>query len=106
MPSAGCAVRLSVCALTTAALWAASRALRGGVVSPYFSFVDNPLPSLPLRTARLLSAAHVHVRYGRLLLWPATLSADYSYDCIPMVSATADARNLAALALYAALGSI
>ena len=72
-------------------------------MSPHFSFVDNPLPALPSRVARALTALHVHVRYARLLLWPHTLSADYSYDCVPAVTQPFDARNLGAFALYAGL---
>ena len=53
-----------------------------------------------------MSILHVHVRYTRLLLWPATLSADYSFDCVPAVRALSDGRNLAAAALYLGLGWI
>jgi hypothetical protein len=98
-----CVVRLALFgALTTALLWL-SRTLRGADLSPYFSFVDNPLPSLPDASTRALTRAHVHVRYARLLLWPQTLSADYSFDCIPAVTMAYDARNLASLSLYAGL---
>ena len=65
--------------------------------------VDNPLPSLPNAAVRAMSAAHVHVRYARLLLWPATLSADYSFNCVPMVLDVWDGRNLAAASLYIGL---
>ena len=53
----------------------------------------------------MLSALHVHVRYARLLLWPTDLSADYSFDCIPMVTTWADRRNASSVALYAMLVS-
>ena len=82
---------------------ATSHWLRGGQLSPHFSFVDNPLAFLPTAQARLLSALHVHVIYARLLLWPASLSADYSFDCVPAVHALLDRRNLSAAALYIAL---
>ena len=77
--------------------------MRGGQLSPHFSFVDNPLPSAGSALARTLSALHVHVRYARLLVWPATLSADYSFECVPLVRRWRDARNLGAAALYALL---
>lgn len=95
-----CIMRTTLAAVLVVALFAGSRALRGAQLSPYFSFVDNPLPSLPTRRARVLSALHVHVRYARLLLWPATLSADYSFDCVPAVTRLDDTRNVAAVALY------
>ena len=98
--------RLSASVLTTATLWIGSRALRGDRISPYFSFVDNPLPSLPGAAARRLSAAHIHVRYARLLLLPAALSADYSYNCVPMVERLGDPRNLSAAILYGILASL
>ena len=100
-----CAVRCALAAAATAAMIAASHRLRAGQLSPHFSFVDNPIPSLPTATARVLSALHVHVRYARLLLWPATLSADYSYNCVALpVEGVRDARNASAAALYAAIG--
>ena len=98
-----CALRCCLAAALDAALLLGSRSLRGEQMSPYFSFVDNPLPSLPTRSSRIMSALHIHVRYARLLLWPATLSADYSFDCIPAVTEYDDTRNLAAAALYASL---
>ena len=99
-----CALRCALAAASTAAMIAASHRLRAGQLSPHFSFVDNPIPSLPTATARVLSALHVHVRYARLLLWPATLSADYSYNCVPPVETLRDPRNASAAALYAAIG--
>ena len=99
------AARAALGAAATCSLLLFSRRVRGEQLSPHFSFVDNPLPSLPSRRARLLSAAHVHLRYARLLLWPSPLSADYSYNCVPMVERLGDARNASSLALYAALAA-
>ena len=87
----------------TLALFLVSQALRGEHLSPHFSFVDNPLPSLPTPAWRAMSILHVHVRYARLLLWPRTLSADYSFDCVPAVTELVDGRNLGSAALYAVL---
>ena len=98
-----CLVRSAAAMCLTLMLLVGSQRLRGRDLSPHFSFVDNPLPSLPGMASRLMSAAHVHVRYARLLLWPATLSADYSYNCVPAVNELRDGRNLAALALYGGL---
>ena len=52
--------------------------LAGDRLSPYFSFVDNPLASLPDAGCRVLSALHIQVRYARLLLWPAKLRCPLS----------------------------
>ena len=100
---ASCLVRSAAAVCLTLMLLVGSQRLRGRDLSPHFSFVDNPLPSLPDMASRLMSAAHVHVRYARLLLWPATLSADYSFNCVPAVKELRDGRNLAALALYGGL---
>jgi hypothetical protein len=47
-------------------------------------------------------AQYLHWRYFLLLLWPVNIGADYSFDCIPLVSDAGDARMFAAYALYAA----
>lgn len=63
---------------------------------------ENPLSSVrgsrPL--AFFLSALHVNCCHLLLLLWPAQLSIEYSYDCVPLVASLADPR--AALDLLAA----
>lgn len=53
---------------------------------PELPWVDNPLaaPSVDFWTARL-TAIKVIGKYFRLLLWPQTLSCDYSYNQIPIV---------------------
>ena len=48
------------------------------VGSPQLAFVDNPLVGADFWTARL-TALKVMARYLGLLIWPARLSADYSY---------------------------
>ena len=57
---------------------------------------ENPLAFVNGRLPWLLSVARVQFEYARLLLWPATLSIEYSYDCVPM--ATDDLADLANLA--------
>jgi hypothetical protein len=52
-----------------------------------FSFVDNPLQGASFLKARMTAIA-VGAKYLWLLLWPAKLSADYSYSQIPMASGT------------------
>ena len=50
-----------------------------------FSFVDNPLQGASFFKARMTAIA-VCAKYLWLLVWPAKLSADYSYSQIPIVS--------------------
>ena len=52
---------------------------------PELPFVDNPLVGADFWTARM-TAIKVIGKYFWLLLWPQTLSCDYSYNQIPMVS--------------------
>ena len=59
-----CLLRCMASVLVTALLFVISRQLRGAQLSPYFSRVDNPLPSLPDVPSRAWSIAHTHVRYG------------------------------------------
>ncbi|MGB6943585.1 MAG: DUF1736 domain-containing protein [Bryobacteraceae bacterium] len=63
------------------ALWYARSVVVPG--SPQFPFVDNPLVGADFWTARL-TALKVLGRYLGLLVWPAHLSADYSYAEIPL----------------------
>jgi tetratricopeptide (TPR) repeat protein len=77
--------------------------------SPYLSthFGDNPLLQTHFWAARM-TAFHVIGRYLLLLLWPARLSYDYSYNEIPIFgqSATADAGAILGLiACVAAVGA-
>lgn len=52
---------------------------------PEQPFVDNPLIDADFWTARL-TAIKVIGKYFWLLIWPQTLSCDYSYNQIPLVS--------------------
>lgn len=63
--------------------------------------MENPIAFAETRTIRALSMAHLHARYAGLLLAPVQLSADWSFDCIPLVESLSDPRNLLSLALYA-----
>lgn len=60
--------------------------------------IDNPL--LRLDTAdRVLTALRVVLIYAKLLVWPAHLSYDYSYDAIPLLSVADPAAWLSAAAV-------
>lgn len=47
--------------------------------------VDNPLALLPALESRLQALSFVPF-YARLLLWPARLAPDYSYDALPLAA--------------------
>ncbi len=49
------------------------------------AFTDNPLVAAGFWAARI-TALKVAGSYLGLFLWPATLSADYSYNCVPVVA--------------------
>ena len=63
--------------------------------------VENPIPFSDSVATRTLSLGYLHAKYASLLLAPVQLSADWSFECIPLVEGLADPRNLLTLALYA-----
>eukprot|EP00667_Euglena_gracilis_P016387 EG_transcript_17143 len=72
------------------AAWVGAVDLRG---SALLRRVENPLLFLA-GVPRALSLAYVQVRYLRLLVWPHPLLCEYSYNCLPAVTALSDPRNL------------
>lgn len=64
--------------------------------------LENPI-AFSRGATKLLSNMYLHAYYGLLLVWPYSLSFDYSFDCIPLVHSLADARNLITLAMYGAI---
>jgi tetratricopeptide (TPR) repeat protein len=81
--------------------------LFGRVTIPGVPFVDNPLARAGFWTARL-TAVKVLGRSLLLLSWPRSLSCDYSYDEIPLVSWQLGRREdlEAVAALVVVLGAI
>lgn len=81
---------LLACAATAAAigimLVQRSRVLAASLPAE-FPFTDNPLVDANFWTAKL-TALGVIARYMWLCVWPAKLSADYSYPQIPLASGT------------------
>ena len=73
---------------------------------PELPFVDNPLVGVDFLSARL-TAIKVLGKYLWLLIWPQTLSCDYSFNEIPIVSHTftswEDLKALVALGMLAGL---
>jgi tetratricopeptide (TPR) repeat protein len=83
-------------------------ALRAAAVPPDplpVPHLDNPLVRAPL-AARWLTAAAVQLAYLRLQLLPLGLSADYSFDQIPLAVDAGDARVWSFLAIAAGAGAV
>jgi hypothetical protein len=75
----------------------------GAALSTPLREVDNFIPFLRSRSARLATTAAFHARYAALLLAPLQLSADWSVGCIPPVTHLTDVRLAAPALLYASL---
>jgi len=75
-----------------------------GVPVAMIPFVENPLPHLPAPT-RLMTATAVLGRGLWLLVWPRSLSADYSWNAIPPVTSPLDPAFLASLVILLALAA-
>jgi len=73
-----------------------------GVVGREIGALDNPAAHAPLWN-RLLTAPVLLVKYLLLLIAPVKLSADYSFNQIPLVQSLLDVRILVGLAVAIAL---
>src|SRR5262249_56013271 len=69
----------------------------GGVGGAFASAIDDKFAGLPAAN-RILTAVGVLAREARLLVFPLRLSADYSFDQIPIVRSPADPVVLAGVA--------
>lgn len=74
-----------------------------GIAGREIGFLDNPLASSTI-LERLIAAPVLFLHYLRLVVWPRVLSADYSYDQIPLPDGILDLRVLLGIASMAALG--
>jgi tetratricopeptide (TPR) repeat protein len=74
-----------------------------GIEGREIGFLDNPLAHSGFGT-RILSAPVLLLQYVRLVLWPLTLSADYSFDQIPIPETIVDLRVCLGLLVLALLG--
>jgi tetratricopeptide (TPR) repeat protein len=81
------------------ARWIALGSLGIGEAIP---FVDNPASGAGPVAGRLTALACV-VRYAALVLWPARLAADYSFDQLPIVRSLFDPMALLGLAIVVGL---
>ena len=86
-----------------AALYLAARYLAVGALTRVpFTEVENPMFFASL-VPRWLTRLYLLVVYARLLLWPVALSADYSFNQIPLLETFGDPRNILTLILFISL---
>jgi Flp pilus assembly protein TadD len=71
-----------------------------GISGRTIGFLDNPLAEAGL-AERVLAAPVLLLHYVRLVLWPRVLSADYSYDQIPIPAEVFDLRVILGIAAFA-----
>ncbi|MGH9336101.1 MAG: tetratricopeptide repeat protein, partial [Vicinamibacteria bacterium] len=71
-----------------------------GISGREIGFLDNPLAEAGFAT-RLLTAPVLVLQYAKLVAWPRVLSADYSFDQIPIPVTFLEARVLLGVALLA-----
>lgn len=68
-----------------------------------FRHLENPIAFATSFLTRVLSSAYLHTRYLGLLVLPINLSADYSFNAIPLVESLNDPRNVYSLLAYGSL---
>eukprot|EP00752_Nemacystus_decipiens_P009157 g8179.t1 len=77
--------------------------LHGGAGVREWGILENDISILASRKERALSYAFTHAMYTYKLLWPAKLSYDWGFSCIPHVTSLADPVNLGPLTLYTSI---
>jgi tetratricopeptide (TPR) repeat protein len=97
----GVAAGYAAFAPSLAAMWLARAAVFAHSLPPEVPFLDNPLVAADFLTARL-TAIKVVGQYAGLLVWPAALSCDRSYNQVPLAD-WRDGGVIAALAVIAVL---
>jgi Flp pilus assembly protein TadD len=85
-----------------AAYLAVRAAVLGTLSMPPVGFVENPLGSLE-GVSRWLTAVKVAGYYLQLFFWPAALSADYSYNAIPVATSFWEPEVIGACIAWMAL---
>ncbi|KAK7069637.1 Protein O-mannosyl-transferase tmtc2, partial [Halocaridina rubra] len=74
--------------------------------SPTFTPADNPAAHSPSILTRTLSIGRAWAAHGRLIMWPSTLSFDWSMGAVPLVTTLWDSANLETLLLLVSLVSL
>ena len=103
--SSGFWARVATTLCTVAGFTAFRIHINHGFSNPTTRFVESPLKYIHgLRW--LLSLAFNHAKYLQLLVYPHTMSCDYSHSCIPLVESLGDPRNALSAAAYLALAAL
>lgn len=79
--------------------------INGCFNNPANRFVENPIMfSSGIR--KWLSLPMNHAKYLQLLVYPHTMSSDYSFDCIPLIESFSDPRNIYSVIAYVSLALV
>ena len=100
----GTAVRYALFAGVALLVLGLRYAVLGGLTPLYVNPSSNPLASAA-PWPRFLTATWVVVKYVGLLLFPADLSADYSFNQIPVVQSIVSWRGAAPMAFLATVAA-
>jgi hypothetical protein len=65
-----------------------------------FRHVENPIAHSNNPTEQMLSLFYLHFRYFEVLFFPTVLSADWSFNCIPLLRNIDDPRNIQSFSAY------
>eukprot|EP00899_Mesostigma_viride_P019802 jgi/Mesvir1/27823/Mv07501-RA.1 len=96
-------IRLGAVLATVMLLMVIRRMVTGNdFVVTIFRKVENPLAYQPSWFRTALGVVQLHALYFGLLLFPHPLSADWSFECIPLIESVSDVRILGPILLYAA----
>ncbi|CAM9712374.1 unnamed protein product, partial [Discosporangium mesarthrocarpum] len=95
---------LSACACSCLLLWWHFWLHRGQGVRPW-GVLENDVAVMDSLLDRTLSYGFTHAVYAGKVLWPATLSYDWGFRCIPTVTSFFSLANLATLALYVGISA-
>ncbi|XP_055328235.1 protein O-mannosyl-transferase TMTC2-like [Paramacrobiotus metropolitanus] len=74
-----------------------------GNITPVFAASDNPAADSPSWLTRTLTFFYLPVFNFQLLLYPWTLSYDWSMGAVALINTLADRRNILSIAFYAGL---
>ncbi|KAF2351248.1 protein of unknown function DUF1736, partial [Trinorchestia longiramus] len=71
--------------------------------TPHFTVADNPIAHSPKTLTRILSMGKVWATHAKLLIFPNSLSFDWSSESIPLIDNVLDWSNLETFLLMTAL---
>lgn len=72
-----------------------------------FSYMDTPVKYHEDKSVRCWTYLYYHAKYAQLMVFPWTLSWEYSYDALPLLRETwQDVRSLAPVGLYLAVSAV